>query len=254
MTAAVILTAAGLVARVTFGGGEQPPDLRSTGNTLAAIEPLPSTSPHIPTELPKARQAGVPSASRDTPAPPSARTVPASVPERGAGTFTVAPGESDIAGHGALVTYSVAVEDGLPIGVKAVARVVDRVLGDRRGWTAVDPRALRRVENNPMVQIRLTSPATTDELCAPLDTGGRLSCRNGSFVVLNAWRWINGADAYRGDLRDYRRYMINHEFGHALGHGHRDCPRSGAAAPVMLQQTKGLEGCTANPWPVVTNG
>jgi len=254
LTAAVILTAAGLGARVALGGGEQPADLRSTGNTLAAIEPSPSTSPHIAAELSKARKAGGPRASKDAPAPSSAHTVPAKVPESGAGTFTVASGESDVAGHGALVTYSVAVEDGLPIGVKAVARMVDRVLGDRRGWTAVDPRALRRVDKNAMVQIRLASPSTTDELCSPLDTAGRLSCRNGSFVVLNAWRWINGADAYRGDLRDYRRYMINHEFGHALGHGHRDCPSSGAAAPVMLQQTKGLDGCTANPWPVVANG
>ena len=72
--------------------------------------------------------------------------------------------------------------------------------------------------------------------------------------MLNAWRWANGAESYAGDLTNYRRYMVNHEFGHALGYGHRGCPSRGAPAPVMVQQTKGLGGCVANPWPAATDG
>ena len=147
------------------------------------------------------------------------------------------------------MTYSVEVEAGLPMDPSSVARTVEKVLTDERGWIAVEPRSLQRVEHDPDFRIRLATPETADRLCAPLDTGGRLSCRNGENVVLNAWRWVNGADTYDGDLAAYRRYMINHEFGHALGKDHDSCPASGNLAPVMLQQTKGLAGCRPNPWP-----
>ncbi len=149
------------------------------------------------------------------------------------------------------VTYSLEVEQGLPLRLAEVARVVESVLDDPRGWSAVGSRAPQRVSTTPEIRIRLASPETADRLCLPLDTGGRLSCRNGDIVVLNAWRWVNGAETYGRDLRAYRQYMVNHEFGHALGNGHVTCPGRGERAPVMLQQTKGLDGCRPNPWPAV---
>ncbi len=148
-----------------------------------------------------------------------------------------------------MVTYSVEIEQGLPLAPSAAARVVDRVLQHPRGWTGVEPVRLQRVATDPDFHIRIATPSTTDQLCAPLETGGRLSCRNGEDVVLNAWRWFNGADAYDGDLPGYRTYLVNHEFGHALGNDHESCAAEGSPASVMVQQTKGLDGCTANPWP-----
>ena len=110
--------------------------------------------------------------------------------------------------------------------------------------------SLRRV-NLPTFAPPLASPATTYPLCAPVETRGRVSCRNGSDVVINAWRWVHGAVTYDERLTAYCRYVVNHEVGHALGHGHAICAVPDRRAPVMMQQTLGFQGCRPNPWPAV---
>ena len=72
-----------------------------------------------------------------------------------------------------------------------------------------------------------------------LGTGGR--------AVVNAARWLTGADAYPGPLPAYRQYLVNHEVGHLFGRGHESCPGAGQPAPVMMQQTKGVGACTPPP-------
>lgn len=180
-----------------------------------------------------------------SPAPPKRTPPPARVLEQGPGTFQVAAAPASTT-DGA-TTYRVEVEDGLPFPASQVAQFVDATLTDQRGWAA--RHQLVRVDGQADLRIVLATPETVDELCAPLDTGGRLSCRNGDDVVINAWRWQFGAESYPGDLAGYRRYVVNHETGHALGYAHVGCPVAGQLAPVMLQQTKGLEGCEPNPWP-----
>jgi hypothetical protein len=168
------------------------------------------------------------------------------VPTSAAGTFDIAPGTS-AAGTGVEVSYRVEVEDGLPHEPEPFARAVDATLTDERGWTSRGYRLTRT--NTASLRVVLASPATTDKLCAPLKTRGKVSCRNGDVVAINALRWAEGADSYGDDLAGYRTYVVNHEFGHALERGHKPCPGKGQPAPVMLQQTLGLDGCTANPWP-----
>lgn len=169
------------------------------------------------------------------------------VPAKANGTFAVAAGESLRAGTGSLVQYQVEVEDGLPINTHAFAKAVDRTLADPRGWTR-HGYAFERVEQATR-RIVLASPQTVDRLCAPLQTRGEVSCRNGDLVVINAKRWVLGAASYAGDLKGYRTYVVNHEVGHSLGLTHQSCPAAGRPAPVMLQQTLGLGGCLKNPWP-----
>lgn len=173
------------------------------------------------------------------------------LPEQGDGTFATARAAENIAAY-VTATYQVEVERGVPVSIGRFTGAVTGTLSDRRSWSA-DGHNLARVGDGADFRVVLASPETADALCAPLDTGGRLSCRNGEYVVINAWRWFNGATGYERRLRAYQRYVINHEVGHALGYPHVGCPAADALAPVMLQQTKGLDGCRPNPWPAAVD-
>jgi hypothetical protein len=175
------------------------------------------------------------------------------VPETGPGTFRLALNAPRTPGEDRATTYTVEVEDGLPFSVDGVAKVVEATLSDPRGWSATDRHQLRRVRSEAALRVVLASPDTADRLCSPLETEGRLSCRNGHLVVLNAWRWAHGATGYTRRLNAYRRYVVNHEVGHALGYPHVACPGVALPAPVMLQQTIGLDGCLPNPWPAAVD-
>ena len=164
--------------------------------------------------------------------------------------FAIVPGTSEAVGSGPRVAYTVEVEPSLGIDPPAVAAAVDAALHDPRSWS--NEATLQRVDDIDAAAIRvlLAEPSTVDELCgrAGLDTDGRFSCWNGTFAALNAMRWDTGTPDF-DRLTTYRRYLVNHEFGHGLGYGHEDCGAPGEPAPVMMPQTKGTGGCEANGWP-----
>lgn len=174
------------------------------------------------------------------------------VPTAGSGEVAVAGFTRAAPGSGAgrRVRVRVEVEREMPVDPEAAARQAADILQDERSWTGKQNVQFDFVGSQAHdLVIRVLTPATTDQRCLPLKTLGRVSCSQGSAVNLNGLRWVHGVPDYQGDLDGYRTYLINHEVGHYLGYGHVSCPGPGQPAPVMMQQTKGLLGCTRNPWP-----
>ena len=163
----------------------------------------------------------------------------------------VAGGSSAVHGEGAIVRrFAVEVDRRLRIPADRFAAEVEQILFDRRGWLGPGSRiALQRVESQPYnFRVTLAAPDLVDRLCFPFRTRGRVSCENRGRAVINANRWLFSSPAWPRRV-NYRRYLLNHEVGHSLGHHHRFCPRPGALAPVMAQQTGGAGACRRGQWP-----
>lgn len=165
--------------------------------------------------------------------------------------LTGVSGISPRRGRGGLtIKYQVLVERGIAINREAVADKVDAVLADKRSWIKSGRYSFKRVNSGANTQVILATPSKVDQLCYPLATRGRVSCRQGNRIILNLDRWRYAVSHWRGSVDSYRSMLINHEMGHRIGKGHSFCSGFGRKAPVMQQQTKFLLGCKENPWPL----
>ncbi len=236
----VLLLATVVTVRLITRGGETEPAAVTTTSSSAVVAPTThATAP----------------GNEDGSSATEASAVRTTVPQSGNGKLTVVsvpPMKNDATGRA--VHYTVEIEGGLGVDPAEVAHTVETVLLDPKGWQKVD--GVKFVNVSPgeaaagrAVDIRVTlaSPALTDKLCAPMRTLSQVSCWNGERSVLNFRRWALGDDSYGDDVARYRIYQVNHEVGHGLGHGHEQCPAKGERAPIMVQQTLSLGGCT--PWP-----
>lgn len=177
------------------------------------------------------------------------------VPWEGSGDFHIVPGTVDPPDPSRNSrTILIRVEEDVPVDPEVFAEYVMDVLNSPRGWGEIDNVSFGRTDEDDDADfvLNLSTPTSTDELCSGLATNGRLSCGRVRTININADRWVHGAEAFfeaGGTLEEYRAYLINHESGHSLGHGHEPCGGQGSLAPVMLQQTLHLQGCVPNGWP-----
>ncbi|MGW1073310.1 DUF3152 domain-containing protein [Streptomyces sp. NPDC002537] len=218
-------------------------------------------------------RAGADAASRSDsrPTPKGAAPTPASYEQQmaqkypldekahGSGDFETVGGHDRAPGKGEVLRYRVDVEKGLPLDGRLFATAVQRTLNDDRSWGHGGTRTFERVSSGHAdFVVTLATPGTTAAWCAKsgLDTTeDNVSCDSAATdrVMINAYRWAQGAQTYGDKMHMYRQMLINHEVGHRLGHDHESCPKQGALAPVMMQQTKFLKTdgltCRPNPWP-----
>jgi Protein of unknown function (DUF3152) len=147
------------------------------------------------------------------------------------------------------VTYRVVTKGRVTASVKEFRRLAQQTYDDPRGWRAkgVRFRPVRRGGSFTLVLAEASTVPSYSSVCSAM-----WSCRVGRYVIINQTRWQHASPAWNAakrSRRDYRHMVVNHETGHWLGKGHASCPRPGALAPVMQQQSKGTQGCRLNPWP-----
>jgi hypothetical protein len=141
-----------------------------------------------------------------------------------------------------VVRYTTQVDPGVSVPPHRFADEVAIYLADPGGWASL---GYTFVVGRGGKHIRLSTPQSIKQEGCKDDA---LSCAilGGDAIWLNAERWLHGAPRSQLPLAAYRQYMVTHEMGHALGYDHVACPGPGQPAPLMLQQTLGLHGCTPN--------
>lgn len=149
-----------------------------------------------------------------------------------------------------LVTYHIETRGNVSGALKSFKRRTAEIYADRRGWSRSYIH-FARVKSGGAFSLVLSQAELVPSF-API-CSSYYSCRVGRYVVINEDRWRRGTPYFKssgGTLRQYRAMVVNHETGHWLGLGHATCGGSGKRAPVMMQQSKGLYGCTPNAWPL----
>ncbi|MGW2995986.1 DUF3152 domain-containing protein [Streptomyces sp. NPDC001193] len=179
-------------------------------------------------------------------------------PQSGPGTFAASSRSGQPQGKGPARKWRIEVEEGSGVDANAAAQSVEKILGDPRGWIKDPAYGFQLVGAGQPVDftVKIATPTTTDRLCE-VETPeliGETNCRAGHTVVVNLKRWLEGSPQFKGAVEEYRALIVNHEVGHEIGRDHETCPGPGKPAPAMMQQIKGLLGCTANAWPFDGNG
>jgi len=146
-----------------------------------------------------------------------------------------------------LHTYIVRTRGHIVANVTKFATSAAETYADPRGWLRGHHR-FKRVSTGGDFTLLLAQARylpTYSSVCSTL-----YSCRVGRNVIINQSRWRHSSVHFTGSRATYRQMVVNHETGHWLGRPHAFCSGPGKLAPVMQQQSKGLQGCLPNAWPL----
>jgi len=149
-----------------------------------------------------------------------------------------------------MVSYHVETRGKITADLATFKRLAQETYDDARGWRSAGM-GFKRVAKGGAFTLVLAQASWVPRFSSVCSA--EWSCRVGRFVIINQTRWLHASPAWNAagrSLRDYRNMVVNHETGHWLGHGHLGCPGPGKLAPVMMQQSKGTDGCKLNPWPL----
>ena len=132
--------------------------------------------------------------------------------------------------------------------------LVTKYLLDKNGWTRKNYSFTQT--SNPDIKVFFVDNDDINRIFKGQKHLYNLSVTDSSTrpikIYFNKKNWNNPPEAYNTNsnrLEKYRKYLVNHEFGHALGFNHAKKPEknSGKDCPVMLQQSKFTEPyCKAN--------
>lgn len=194
----------------------------------------------------------------------------------GTGNLTVVPGVDQPEGEGPVRWVRIEIEEGLPLTPDALGVFVLTMLNDERGWGANGRMTFARTDGAAEIRIVFANPETAESICprpheaalpdialpkpssdpsaTPVPSGSpspelEPSCAEQGIVVVNAYRWAAGLEAFGGDRTTARAYLLHHFLGHLLGEPDATCTTSGERASVMVDQESGTTPCLPNGWP-----
>lgn len=179
---------------------------------------------------------------------PAPKTVPVPQPTPAP---TPKPTPAPVPPSGRAYTYCVSAKGVDEANLPEVKAKLSAVYNDPRGWSKGGANTFTEVAAGCNFRVWLAAAELMPTFGAICDS--TWSCTVTPNVILNFDRWRLASDAWvsgGGSLDDYRTMVINHETGHWFGFNHRYCAGAGQPAPVMQQQSIGLQGCAANPWPL----
>jgi hypothetical protein len=146
-----------------------------------------------------------------------------------------------------LHTYIVSTRGHIAANVAKFARSAATTYADPRGWERAHHR-FKRVSSGGDFTLLLAQARYLPSYSRVCSVS--YSCRVGRNVIINQSRWRHSSVHFTGDKSTYRTMVVNHETGHWLGRPHAHCSGPGKLAPVMQQQSKGMQGCQPNAWPL----
>lgn len=147
-------------------------------------------------------------------------------------------------------TYSVAARGAFTSDMTQFAASAAATLADPRGWRAAGI-GFQRVDSGGDFTLWLSEAAFVPSFGPPCTVN--YSCRVGRNVIINEFRWRTSSPVWvtgGKSIDEYQDLVVNHEVGHFLGFDHVGCSGPGQLAAVMQQQSKGLDGCLPNEWPL----